>query len=57
VRATHELRRTHATWLRDNGVPLEIVQQRLGHKDPSTTQIYLGQVPDSEYVALAAINW
>jgi integrase len=43
----HDLRHTHATWLRQAGAPLEIVQRSLGHADLSTTQRY-AHVADSE---------
>jgi len=52
----HDLRRTHATWLRDNGVLLEVVQQRLGHGSLTTTQVYLGEIRSAEQTALAAVN-
>ena len=37
---SHSFRHTHATLLRAAGVPLEIVQQQLGHSSITTTQIY-----------------
>jgi len=43
----HDLRHTHATWLRQAGVPLEIVQRSLGHADLQTTQRY-AHVDDRE---------
>lgn len=36
----HDLRHTAATWLRQNGVALEVVQKFLGHADIRTTQRY-----------------
>jgi integrase len=36
----HDLRHTHATWLRQAKVPLEIVQRSLGHADLQTTMRY-----------------
>lgn len=33
----HDLRHSHASWLVAAGVPLPVVQQRLGHEDISTT--------------------
>lgn len=43
----HDLRHTHATWLRQAGAALEIVQRSLGHKSIKTTQRY-AHVADSE---------
>lgn len=43
----HDLRHTHATWLRQAGVPLEVVQRSLGHADLATTQRY-AHVADTE---------
>lgn len=43
----HDLRHTHATWLRQAGAALEIVQRSLGHKSIKTTQRY-AHVADHE---------
>ncbi len=43
----HDLRHTHATWLRQNNVPLEVVQRSLGHVSITTTARY-AHVDDSE---------
>jgi integrase len=43
----HDLRHTHATWLRQAGAALEIVQRSLGHQSIKTTQRY-AHVADSE---------
>lgn len=43
----HDLRHTHATWLRQAGVPLEVVQRSLGHADLATTMRY-AHVADRE---------
>ena len=37
----HTLRHTCATWQLDQGIPLEVVRENLGHADISVTQIYL----------------
>jgi integrase len=51
--APHDLRRHSATYASRNGVPLEIVSKViLRHQDLKTTQVYLGEVNDSE-----AIRW
>jgi len=36
----HDLRHTHATWLRQAGVPLEVVSRSLGHSGIAVTQKY-----------------
>jgi integrase len=36
----HDLRHTHATWLRQRGVPLDLIAKQLGHKDLRMTQRY-----------------
>lgn len=43
----HVLRHTHATWLRQAGAPLEIVQRSLGHTTLTMTQRY-AHVDDQE---------
>lgn len=43
----HDLRHTHATWLRQRGAALEIVQRSLGHSSITTTQRY-AHVADRE---------
>lgn len=43
----HDARHTHASWLLSMGVSLEVIQQRLGHEDYSTTRrIYAHLTPD-----------
>ncbi len=49
----HDLRRHAATYASRSGVPIEIVSKViLRHENLSTTQTYLGKVPDTE-----AIRW
>lgn len=36
----HSYRHSMATFLRNRGVPLDVVQRLLGHADPRTTEIY-----------------
>jgi integrase len=38
----HRLRATYATWLSEEGVPIQDIQHVLGHKDIRTTALYLG---------------
>jgi integrase len=41
-RATfHDLRHTHATWLARDGVSIEVLRERLGHRSLITTQKYI----------------
>ena len=48
----HTLRHTHATYLLDRGVPVRVVQERLGHADIATTlRIYGHILPGSDTTA------
>lgn len=47
VHRWHDLRHTHATWLRQAGAPIEVVQRSLGHADVHTTMRY-AHVADRE---------
>ena len=38
----HGLRAAHASWLLAGGADLQVVKERLGHKQITTTQQYLG---------------
>lgn len=42
----YQLRHTHASWLINNGEDWKTVMTRLGHKDPSTTSLYVQSVDD-----------
>ncbi len=48
----HDLRHTCASWLRQRGVPLEIIQQILGHANISTTAKYIHHKEDAKANAL-----
>lgn len=39
--STHWMRHTHATHAIEAGIPLDVVQDRLGHEDPATTMNYV----------------
>lgn len=53
----HDLRHTHAAWLISAGVPLPVIQQRLGHKSITTTvDTYGGLLVQAHEVADAAIE-
>jgi len=45
----HDCRHTFATWLRQAGAPLEVVQRSLGHRAITTTTRY-AHVEDREVV-------
>ncbi|HKY59228.1 MAG TPA: site-specific integrase [Aeromicrobium sp.] len=40
----HDARHTHASWLIAEGIPLEVVQERLGHEDYLTTKRLYGHL-------------
>ena len=50
----HNLRAAHASWLLAGGADIVVVQERLGHRQITTTQQYLGTLPDAGERALAA---
>lgn len=51
----HDLRHTHATWLRQAGVPVEVVQRSLGHAAISTTMRYAHVADDELRVSLQGL--
>src|SRR5207245_9464207 len=52
----HNLRAAHASWLLAGGADIVVVQERLGHRQITTTQQYLGVLPDAGDRALAALR-
>ena len=52
----HNLRAAHASWLLAGGADLQVVKERLGHRQITTTQQYLGTLPDAGDRALAAFR-
>lgn len=53
----HDLRHTHAAWLISAGVPLPVIQQRLGHESITTTvDTYGGLLLQAHDLADAAID-
>jgi integrase len=53
----HDLRHSHVAWLIANGVPLPVIQQRLGHEKIETTvNVYGHLMPDLIAAATAAAN-
>ncbi len=52
----HDLRHSHASWLIAAGVPLNVIQQRLGHESITTTVDRYGHLmPDAQTVAVEAL--
>ena len=52
----HDLRHTHAAWLISAGVPLPVIQQRLGHKSIKiTVDVYGGLLVQTHEAADAAV--
>lgn len=54
--APRDLRRTHATWIRQSGASLETVRDRLGHGNVYTTDRYLAEDKSSQDQALDAFQ-
>lgn len=53
----HDLRHTHAAWLIRDGAHLKALQQRLGHKDVSTTLNTYGHLfPNHDEEVVASLN-
>jgi site-specific recombinase XerD len=52
----HNLRAAHASWLLAGGADIIVVQDRLGHRQITTTRQYTGTLPDSGDRALAAFR-
>ncbi|MGP4995573.1 tyrosine-type recombinase/integrase [Glutamicibacter ardleyensis] len=53
----HDLRHTHASWLIDAGVPLPVIQKRLGHSSISTTiDVYGTLANDADMKAADALD-
>lgn len=51
----HDLRHTHASWLLGAGVPIHVVQARLGHESIQTTvDVYSHLLPDAQVAAAQA---
>lgn len=52
----HNLRAAHASWLLAGGADIVVVQERLGHRQITTTQQYTGTLPDAGERALEAFR-
>lgn len=52
-----DLRHTHASWLIAAGVPLTVIQRRLGHESIKTTSDLYGHLAeDADAAAAAALD-
>ncbi len=52
----HTLRHTCGTWMAQQGVPLRLIGEYLGHTDERTTRLYAHHHPDYQDEAVAAFN-
>ena len=53
----HDLRHTHAAWLLSDGVPVFVVQRRLGHSSSATTENVYGHLtPEGDDRTLALVD-
>lgn len=52
----HTLRHTCGTWMAQQGVPLRLIGEYLGHTDERTTKLYAHHHPDYQDEAVAAFN-
>ena len=54
----HDLRHSHASWLLARGVPIHVVQARLGHESIQTTvDTYSHLLPDAQAMAASAASF
>ena len=53
---TKYLRHAHASWLLHGGADLQVVKERMGHAKISTTERYLGTLPDIDETAISALD-
>ena len=54
--AAKYLRHAHASWLLHGGADLQVVKERMGHAKISTTERYLGTLPEVDETALDAFS-
>ena len=53
----HDLRHSHASWLLSQGIPIHVLQRRLGHQSIQTTvDVYGHLMPDAQMLAADAAD-
>lgn len=55
-RKVHATRASHICWLIAGGADIATIQQRVGHEDLATTQVYMDAMADSDDRALEALR-
>lgn len=54
----NDLRRTFAHWLRDQGVPIELIAPAMGHSDTRMVERVYGRIPTDVLAArMACVTW
>lgn len=52
----HDLRRTAGSWMAQNGVPLQVIQEVLGHSHPAVTRLYARLSSEQESDAVETLG-
>jgi integrase len=52
----HDLRHAHASWLLAGGADIQVVKERMGHANITTTQKYLHTLPNADRAAVTALD-
>jgi integrase len=51
----HDLRHTYGSWLADAGIPVDVIQRRMGHTDVRTTMRYIHEAHNADERVIAAL--